>query len=103
MRDHTLSQHTNTQEKAIQELKLKEKEKEKGKESVQKQQKSDEDSVDEEIARLKKACLPGILRLLFIYYIFWAVCLTNTFGHLSLFFSRQSHCKPIQKESAARR
>ena len=54
MRDHNLSQYTNTQEKAIQELKLKEKEKEKGKESVQKQPKShDDDSVDEEIARLK--------------------------------------------------
>ena len=53
MRDHTLSQHTNTQEKAIHELKLKEKEKEKGKESLQKQPRSDEDSVDEEIARLK--------------------------------------------------
>ena len=57
MRDRTLSHHTNTQEKAIQELKLKDKEKEKGKERVEKQPKSDDDdSVDEEIARFRKKC-----------------------------------------------
>jgi hypothetical protein len=57
MRDRTLSHHTNTQEKAIQELKLKDKEKEKGKERAEKQPKSDDDdSVDEEIARFRKKC-----------------------------------------------